>query len=160
MKLIFITLISTLFLFTQNEEIKVVDYEGLKPYLNKQNDTTYVINFWATWCGPCVKELPYFEKITENYKNQKVKVILVSLDFPKSYQKSLVPFVKRKALKSEVILLNDPDSNNWISKIDKNWSGAIPATIIYNKNSRSFYEKSFTYEELEAALKEKLVKDL
>jgi thiol-disulfide isomerase/thioredoxin len=160
MKLIFITLISTLFLFTQNEEIKVVDYEGLKPYLNKQNDTTYIINFWATWCGPCVKELPYFEKITENYKDQKLKVILVSLDFPKSYQKSLVPFVKRKALKSEVILLNDPDSNNWISKIDKNWSGAIPATIIYNKNSRSFYEKSFTYEELEAALKEKLVKDL
>ncbi len=140
----------------QDEPVKVVDYKGLEPYLNKQNDTTYVINFWATWCGPCVKELPCFEQITDNYNDQKVKVILVSLDFPKSYQKSLIPFIKRKELKSEVILLDDPDSNTWINKIDKSWSGAIPATIIYNKNSRSFYEQSFTYEDLESALEEKL----
>jgi thiol-disulfide isomerase/thioredoxin len=155
-----IFIISILILFNfQDEPVKVVDYKGLEPYLNKQNDTTYVINFWATWCGSCVKELPYFEQINEKYKNQKVKVILVSLDFPKSYQKSLIPFIKRKQLKSEIMLLDDPDSNTWISKIDKNWSGAIPATIIYNKNARSFYEKSFSYEELESALKEKLVEN-
>jgi len=155
-KLISGIILTLLLVGFQDKPIKVVDFKGLEPYLSKQNDTTYIVNFWATWCGPCVKELPYFEKITEKYENQKVKVILVSLDFPKSYKKSLLPFLVKKGIKSEVILLNDPDSNTWINKVDKNWSGAIPATIIYNKNSRSFYEKSFTYEELESALKLKL----
>lgn len=155
-KLISFVILSFLLFGFQDEPVKVVDFKGLEPYLNKQNDTTYVINFWATWCGPCVKELPYFEKITESYKDKKVKVILVSLDFPKSYKKSLLPFLVKRGIKSEVILLNDPDSNTWISKIDKDWSGAIPATIIYNKSSRSFYEKSFSYEELESELKLKL----
>jgi len=155
-KLISGIFITFLLIGFQDRPIKIVDFKGLEPYLNKQNDTTYIVNFWATWCGPCVKELPYFEKITEKYKNKKVKVILVSLDFPKSYKKSLLPFLVRKGIKSEVILLNDPDSNTWINKVNKDWSGAIPATIIYNKNSKSFYEKSFTYEELEEALKLKL----
>ena len=128
--------------------IKVVDYNGLEPLLAKRSDTTYVINFWATWCAPCVKELPYFEKLNAEYADKKVKVILVSLDFPDKLEKQVIPYVQ-KNLKSEVWLLDDADANGWIPKIDKEWSGAIPATIIYNKNKRTFYERSFKYEELE-----------
>ncbi len=127
--------------------IKIVDYEGLAPLLAKRNDTTYVVNFWATWCRPCVKELPYFEKINEDYKDRNVKVVLVSLDFPDKLEKQVIPYVQ-KNLKSEVWLLDDADANGWIPKISETWSGAIPATIIYNKNKRTFYEHSFTYEEL------------
>lgn len=133
-------------IYTQ-DVIKIVDYEGLAPLLASKNDTTYVVNFWATWCKPCVKELPYFEKLNESYKDKKVKVVLVSLDFPRQLEKQVVPYVK-KNLKSEVWLLDDADANGWIPKVDKTWSGAIPATIIYNKNDRMFYEHSFTYEEL------------
>ena len=103
-KLISFVILSFLLFGFQDEPVKVVDFKGLEPHLNKQNDTTYVINFWATWCGPCVKELPYFEKITESYKDKKVKVIPVSLDFPKSYKKSLLPFLVKRGIKSEVIL--------------------------------------------------------
>lgn len=127
--------------------IKIVDYEGLAPLLASKNDTTYVVNFWATWCAPCVKELPYFEKINADYKNQKVKVVLVSLDFPDKLEKQVIPYVN-KNLKSEVWLLDDADANGWIPKVDKTWTGAIPATIIFNKSNRTFYEHSFTYEEL------------
>ena len=132
--------------------IKIVDYNGLEPLLAKKNDTTYVINFWATWCRPCVKELPYFEKLNAAYANDKVKVVLVSLDFPEKLEKQVIPYVE-KNLKSEVWLLDDADANGWIPKIDKDWSGAIPATIIYNNETRKFFENSFTYEELEKEVK-------
>jgi len=133
--------------------VKAYDFKTFEPYLKIQNDTTYVINFWATWCQPCVAELPYFEKINSDYKDKKVKVILISLDMKKDADSKLLSFIKKKNLQSEVIFLNDPDANAWIGKVDSTWSGAIPATIIYTKNKRKFYEKSFTFEELEAEIK-------
>lgn len=130
-------------------DLEVYDFNGFKKFLNKKDDKMYVINFWATWCAPCVKELPYFEKINKAYHNQNVEVILVSLDFPHLYDSKLKPFIKEKNLKSKVIALDDADMNTWIPQIDKNWSGSIPATIIYNKNDSKFFEQSFTYEGLE-----------
>ena len=129
-------------------ELEVYDFEGLEKYLNKKDDKTYIINFWATWCAPCVKELPYFEKLNTDYKSENVEVILVSLDFPKQYDKKLKPFIRENNLKSKVVALNDTDSNTWIPKVSEDWSGAIPATIIYNKEKRNFYEQSFDYEAL------------
>lgn len=129
------------------------DFKAFEPFLKMQNDTTYVVNFWATWCAPCVAELPHFEKITSDYKDQKVKVILVSLDFKKQVESNLLPFIKRKNIQSQVVHLSDPDANAWISKVDSSWSGAIPATVIYNKNRRKFYEQSFTFDQLQSEIK-------
>ena len=133
-------------------KVKAYDYSGLEYFLNRKSDTTYVVNFWATWCVPCVKELPAFEKLGQKYKGSKVKILLVSLDMPKLAETKLLPFIKEKQLESQVVLLRDPDANSWISKINAKWSGAIPATLIYNKKSRKFFEKSFTLEELEKEL--------
>jgi thiol-disulfide isomerase/thioredoxin len=130
-------------------DIPTLDYTQLKPWLNKTDDKTYVVNFWATWCKPCVKELPYFEKVNKNYKDKNVEVILVSLDFPKKKQSSLVPYVKQKNIKSRVLHFDDTNEQFWIADIAESWSGAIPATLIYNKDKRQFYEQSFTQEELE-----------
>lgn len=134
--------------------INSYNFLGLEPYLKKDNDTTYVVNFWATWCVPCVEELPNFEKLNAEYKDKKVKVLLVSIDFPKIAETKLLPFVKEHNLKPEVVLLNDPDANTWINKVDSTWSGAIPATIIYKGDKRRFYEKSFSFEELENEVKQ------
>ncbi|MCB0736117.1 MAG: TlpA family protein disulfide reductase [Bacteroidetes bacterium] len=129
-------------------EIRSVDFNQLAPIFSQQNDTTYVINFWATWCVPCVKELPHFEALNAEYSKQPVKVILVSLDMPDEIDTRLKPFMQAKAIKSEVILLNDPDMNIWIPKVNEDWSGAIPATYIYKKNLNTFIEGSVTHAEL------------
>lgn len=139
---------------TTDFELEVYDYDGFSPFLEKKDNKVYVINFWATWCAPCVKELPYFEKLNAAYKNESVEVILVSLDFPHLYDKKLKPFIKEKKLISKVIALDDVDMNTWIPKVDKDWSGSIPATIIYKNDNSKFYEQSFTYEELEKELKQ------
>ena len=111
-----------------------------------------MINFWATWCAPCVKELPYFEKIKQEYANKNVEVLLVSLDFLKQVEKKLIPFLNKHKIQSEVVLLDDVNEDFWIKAIDESWSGALPATIIYSKNNRKFYEQSFDYKTLEREL--------
>lgn len=139
------------------QQIAVVDFSQLQPLLDKRNDTTYVVNFWATWCLPCIKEMPYFQQIHDNFSDRKVKVVLVSLDFEKQINSRLIPFIEKNNLTPEVILLNDPDANSWIDKVNPEWSGALPATVIYNKNFQGFYEQSFTYNELEQIINQNIL---
>lgn len=129
--------------------VSTYSFSQLSGRLQTETDTVYVVNFWATWCAPCVKELPYFERLGAQYKSRKVKVLLVSLDMNKQVESSLLPFIARKNIKEEVVHLHEPDANEWIPKVDAQWSGALPATLIFTKSVRKFYERSFTYEELE-----------
>lgn len=132
------------------QEPRIIKWNELDRLMQSTSDTTYIINFWATWCAPCVKELPHFEKLAAENKNSKVKVILVSLDFKRQFETRLIPFVTENKIQSEVLLLDEPDHNLWIDKVDPSWNGSIPATLILdNKNKkRNFYEQEFTYEEL------------
>ena len=134
----------------KGQNIKIYDFDSFEPLLYKDNDTLYIINFWASWCKPCIKEMPYFEKINSEFSSQKVKVLLVSLDFRNQLEKKLIPFINQKNLKSEVIMLNDPDANSWINRVEEKWTGSIPATLFYKGDERMFYEKEFTYRELES----------
>ena len=116
-------------------------FDAFEKVVLKEDDNTYVINFWATWCAPCIKELPYFEQLHKD--NPKVKVILVSLDSRKDLEKKFIPFVVKKQLTAEVILLSDKDYNAWLDKIDDSWSGAIPATLIISGKRKLFAEREF-----------------
>ena len=134
---------------TVNQEINVPTYnfEEFESSLLNESEKIYVINFWATWCAPCVEELPHFTKLAKQHKD--VEVILVSLDMPNMKETQLIPFIKKKKINTKVVLLDDPRSNVWIPKIDENWDGAIPATLIYNQKNRKFYPRKFdTYQEL------------
>jgi len=137
-------------------KIKVVNFDQLEPYLHKNNDTLYLVNFWATWCGPCVKELPAIKKTEEKYAHRKFKVLLVSLDMPKELNTRLAPFVQSKNISSDVFLLNDPNQNRWIDLVDPTWSGEIPFTLIYGKHFRESYPQSFTFEKLDSIINLKL----
>ena len=124
-------------------------FKSLEPLFRYDNDTTFVINFWATWCKPCIEELSYFEELNAQHKSEKVKVILVSLDFPKQIASNLVPFVQKKQLQSQVIVLLDGKYNDWIDKVSSDWSGAIPATYIYKKGQHRLVGEPFkNYEQL------------
>ncbi len=130
----------------------IYDFDGLEPLLHASDGKTHIVNFWATWCKPCVAELPDFEKTYAEQKENGVAMTLVSLDMPTMWEKRLVPFVKEHALRGEVVILDDPKMNDWIPKIDADWEGGIPATLIYNNSKREFYPHGFTYEELNTEL--------
>ena len=136
--------------------IKELDFQHFSPYLHKENDSLYIVNFWASWCIPCREELPAFEKVTEKYASQKLKVLLVSLDIPNQVESRLLPFLRKNKIKSEVILLNDPNQNQWIDQVDPKWTGAIPFTVIYGKGSRTCYERSLSFNELDSIIKLKI----
>lgn len=109
-------------------------------------DTIYIVGFWATWCGPCVKELPEFDELHKSYAGKPVKVLLVSLDFKEDTDKKLPNFIKRKKLLPEVVWFNETDANSFIPKIDNTWQGSIPATMIVSKANeyQSFFEGNVT----------------
>lgn len=138
--------------------LPTLTFEAFEPMLENQNDTVYVINFWATWCAPCVKELPDFERLRQKYHRQKFRMVLVSLDFNRHKESRLIPFVEQHKLKAEVIHLNAPDANAWIGKVNDNWSGSIPATLIYKGNRRIFREGSYTFDEMDKIVKQLITK--
>jgi len=154
--LIFLTLSTFLLSCGQNESNKLVIYQSFSEFeqeLTKADDKIHVVNFWATWCKPCVKELPYFEQLHENYKDKSVEVNLVSIDRKNQIETHLKPFIKKHNLQSRQLLLLDRESNEWMPKVDEIWSGGIPVTVIYNKDDRIFLDFAFSdYQELELYL--------
>lgn len=149
--LLFLSSLFVSFLQGQTWEIGDLDiyetFDELEPVLKLENDTTYLINFWATWCGPCVKELPYFEEINQRYQGEKFKTILISLDMEKQIESKVIPFLNKKEIKSEVLVLLDGKPHKWIDRVDPSWSGAIPITIIRKGAYYAFYEKEFHSEQ-------------
>ena len=138
---------------SSNDTIEIVDFDGLYGKIDLSVDKTYVINFWATWCAPCVKELPYFEEVNKQSIDNNTEVILVSLDFPSQIESKLKPYLKKNKIKSRVILLDDSKINTWVPKVSERWDGGIPATLIVNSLNYNFYPKPFEKEELFAEIK-------
>lgn len=119
--------------------------------MNQPNDTTYIVNFWATFCKPCVAEIPSFIQLAEKYKTQKVKLVLVSLDLPSYYPKRIAAFVAAKKWNASVAWLNETNADYFCPMVDSAWSGAIPATVVVN--AKRGYKKFWEGEVKEEALK-------
>jgi thiol-disulfide isomerase/thioredoxin len=139
-------------IFAADNTIPILTFEQLEPRLHHNNDTVYIVNFWATWCIPCRKELPEFLKIEEKYKNDKIRLLLVSLDFVNQIENILKPFIAKNNITSEIVVLNSPDANKWIDKVDSLWSGSIPATIFYKNDTKIFYEGEINYSTIETQI--------
>jgi thiol-disulfide isomerase/thioredoxin len=140
----------------QAQNVPIIGLDQLESRIEAAGDTSFIVNFWATWCGPCVKELPYFEQLHIDSQGTNRKVLLVTLDFANQLESKVVPFVKKKQLKSEVLLMDEERPNKWIPRVSEEWTGALPATLFINaqKKTRHFHEGSFKEGELEQKLKE------
>lgn len=134
-----------LLLFAQMKSVNnfkgTIKYEDYQKIINKNDDVLYVINFWATWCSPCVEELPEFMEVNQQFSSKKhFKMILISLDSKREIESELLPFLKNKNIKADVYLLDDiKRMNYWIPDIEKTWSGSIPATLIYKNGKKLFF---------------------
>ena len=135
------------------QSIQVIKFNELKQRVFNKSDTTYVVNFFASWCAPCLKEIPAFLQLIDSSQISKTKVLLVSVDFKIDAEKNLEPIIN-KYLLPPIYLLDEPNGNVWINEIDNNWSGAIPATLIVKKNrKRRFIVTSLTFAKLNKLIK-------
>ncbi|MEM9837156.1 MAG: TlpA disulfide reductase family protein [Bacteroidota bacterium] len=124
-------------------------FDDIAPLFEQQNDTVYVINFWSTWCKPCVEEMPYFVQLAEDYQGQPLRIVLVSLDFKKDITTKLPKFIEKLPLDLPVVALTDKNQSDWIERVDRRWSGTIPVTVIYRNGQRTFIDTPFkTYQDL------------
>lgn len=130
-----------------SQEVTSYNTGDLDRLLDKKSDTLYVVNFWATWCSPCVREIGYFEELHRR-NDSLLKVILVNLDFPNQVEKRVIPFIKAHNLTAHVVNMTEMDYNKWIPLVHEDWSGAIPATLLFSNRGRDFIGTEVAREEL------------
>lgn len=146
-------LLACLLVFSKAQAQTFAVYDSLPQLISRiqqAGNSTLVLNFWATWCKPCVEELPCFEELRKQYADKNVQVILVSLDFKSQLEKKFIPFLKAQQLKSEIVLFADQDVNNWIPFIHSEWDGAIPVTVVFKGKTKAISHGKFDeYTDLE-----------
>lgn len=134
-----------------NNGMKIINFDQLQTIIKKNDNKLYVINFWATWCKPCVEELPEFMEVNKIYKkNPRFKMILISLDLATEINSKVRPFILKNKIQPDVYILDDNKRmNEWIPAIDSQWSGAIPATVFYKNGKKlDFFESKMQKNEL------------
>jgi len=155
MRLPILTLCFLVISFWAQAQAHLIRLKDLQQIISQPSDKVQVINFWATWCAPCVKEIPLLEKL--NLENQLVEVTLVSMDYDlDSNPEKVNRFISRKNLQSRVLILAERNPNDWIDKIEKKWSGALPATLVVNTqtNTRRFVQGELKPGEIEKMIQE------
>lgn len=153
-KVFFILLLVVSQLTTKAQDIRKMKMDELV----KMIDTTsvpLVVSFWASWCAPCIREIPWFEKNVAA-AGKKIKLVLVSIDFADDYPKTIRAFAKKNGYQSEILWLNETNADEFCPKIDKTWDGAIPATLMVN--NQSHYRQFFGQQLPEDRFKLELVK--
>ena len=114
-------------------------------------DTIYVVNFWATWCKPCVEELPIFDSLSTEVQKQPIKVLLVNLDFIEK-QRKVKDFLRTKKITTECVLLDEINGNDYIDRVSPNWTGAIPATLIIKGTQKTLLDHKLNFTQLNSSL--------
>jgi thiol-disulfide isomerase/thioredoxin len=130
------------FVIAQNDEkfSSIDNHQKLLARIHLTNDTLYVVNFWATWCKPCVEELPFLLTSADDMSGMPIKFLFISLDFSNQIETKLLPFIKTRNIKEEIIALTDQNSNAWIDAFSPEWDGAIPATFFYQNGIQLYKE--------------------
>lgn len=134
-------------LAAQTKSIRITDLEKMIA----ESKTPMIINFWATYCGPCIAEMPAFQQLADKYSNKGLKLVFVSLDMRDDYPAKVDSFIAKRKVRHQVLWLNETNADYFCPKVDEKWSGAIPATLLINKAKgvRRFFEEEMTEEELE-----------
>lgn len=125
--------------------VAVADVQAIRAH---QNDTLYILNFWATWCQPCKEEIPYFEQVNEQYADSAVRLALISVD--EAPTRHLYRFVQQWGLKSDVWWLDRGNQRDWIDDVHVDWQGNIPVTLFvyFPKRIIELHDKEISYPEL------------
>ncbi|MDX6695885.1 MAG: hypothetical protein QOF02_3488 [Blastocatellia bacterium] len=122
--------------------VQEINGEGLRKILQRDADAPrpLLINFWATWCGPCREEFPDLVRLGEEYKTRKLDFVIVSLDDPSELKTGVPRFLRQMRAQMSAYLLNEEDSNAAINAVDPEWAGSMPATFLLDANGQIVYK--------------------
>ena len=136
--------------FVEAQQIEKWKIETLEQKIST-TDAPTIINFWATFCKPCIEEMPYFQELAKKYEASGVKLILVSLDMAEAYPTKINNFIKKYKITVPVVFLDETNADVFCPRVDESWSGGIPASLFINHKTgyRNFIEDQLTKEELE-----------
>lgn len=125
----------------------------LEEYI-RQSDKPLIVNFWATFCKPCVEEIPYFQGLAKKYEKEGIRLLLVSLDLQEAYPK-IKAFASKHKFTAPIVYLNETNADIFCPKVDESWTGAIPASLFVNNKTgyRKFYEEQLSEKKLEEEIK-------
>jgi len=139
-----------LFSIGLSQEVEIIKFNDLEKIINEKPTKVTILNFWATWCKPCIIEMPIFEEAASKFETD-IDLIFVSIDFVENVEKKVKPFLTKRNINSRVMLIDNTDYDTWIHRVNPSWSGAIPATLVIDKNTgeKYFFEQEFDKEELE-----------
>ena len=139
----------------KSQEIPSWKINDVAAYYGKPSDSVYVVNFWATFCKPCIAEIPYLQTVTSKYAAQKVKLLLVSLDLPSFYPRQVAAFARKNSIGAEIVWLNESDADKFCPVIYSRWTGSMPATLFVNAATgyKKFFEEAMSEERFESELK-------
>lgn len=131
--------------------------DALVEYAQKA-DHPLIINMWATWCAPCVEEIPWFNKILKHQADTSIELILVSLDFEDKYETAIAKFLEKNPTNATLYWLDETKADYFCPLLDKNWSGNIPVTLFLNNKTgyRSFFDDQVKENFLVQAIEEML----
>ena len=159
MRFVFLLLVTfTLQSYSIAQSPSIIKITKLKTRIDSGRDTIYVINFWATWCPPCVAEIHDIDSLGKIYGGTKVKFLLVSINYKEDYDSKFIPFIRAKNILCETMLLDENDFDYFPRVIDKDWNGDIPCTFVINseKFRKVKLQKKITSEILETEIKESI----
>lgn len=136
------------------QEIKSIKAADLEKIIAESN-TPLIINMWATWCKPCIEEIPYFLEEVKDHQKDSLTILLVSLDFKEDFPVEIAAFVKKRKFKAPIVWLDETNADYFCPKVDAKWSGAIPATLFINNKTgyRKFAEEQLSHEDLKKEIK-------
>lgn len=141
-------------LFAVSQQVKKVNIDELTNYISK-SEKPLVVSFWATWCGSCVEEIPYFMSTIKEKYNGEVELLLVSLDIKEYYPKKIAAFAGQRKFTAPIVWLSERNADIFCPRIDSSWTGAIPSTLMINnkKQYRKFYPQGLTQFQFDKNLK-------
>ena len=141
-----------------SQQVKSVKITELEKTI-KESKTPLIVNFWATFCVPCLQEIPYFQEMTEQYKEKNVSLVFVSLDMKEAYPVKVNDMAKKLKLSSPVVWLNETNADYFCPKIDTSWTGGMPSSLFVNNATRyhKFFEEPLSKERLEKEIQEMLL---